>query len=431
MILLHTNCTSLSTTEKQQHLNIQQVANTEGLIAFWDFDYVKDGSWTSYYDAASISQSFPLYLRRIGDEQSYTKANWPYTDSNSIVQFDESGPFGNAAGFNQGYIYGAVPRSEFDGTGLDLHGYKPFTIIAWVKFIGKRHMVAGIWDEGGWHKYAGRRQVALFAGLFNQKGVIAHLSATGAASYPQSTIEGAQYARRRAIDGQPFEDNQWVAMAMTYDPEKKEVVAWLNGQMTPLRLSDPVTQDVYQYENEQVANPFHFESPIYSPRAFILKYNGYSLEKDGVSEHRLQVDLDKGALTYWQDSPEATQSAPSYRIRFDIKREGKNILEEPILVQLINGQTIALPSNFQVYNNDQLWTSLEVEEKGEWKQVGTNLTSRITDGAPFTFGRALGLASEELDHGSQLYLDGVAVFNRVLKEGELRKLSFFEPFLTQ
>ena len=80
-------------------------------------------------------------------------------------------------------------------------------------------MVAGIWDEGGWSKYAGSRQVALFAGLFNQKGTIAHVSATGAASFPQSSVSGSQYARLRAIDAQPFDNDQWVAMAATFNPE--------------------------------------------------------------------------------------------------------------------------------------------------------------------------------------------------------------------
>ena len=56
--------------------------------------------------------------------------------------------------------------------------------MAWVKFVGKRHLVAGIWDEGGWDKDGGRRPIALFGGLFGSKGVIGHISATGAASYP-------------------------------------------------------------------------------------------------------------------------------------------------------------------------------------------------------------------------------------------------------
>ncbi len=43
---------------------------------------------------------------------------------------------------------------------------------------------------------------------------------------------------------------------------------------------------------------------------------------------------------------------------------------------------------------------------------------------PFTFGRALGLGTEPIDHGTQLCIDGVAVFNRGPSGKELRELSF-------
>jgi len=39
-------------------------------------------------------------------------------------------------------------------------------------------------------------------------------------------------------------------------------------------------------------------------------------------------------------------------------------------------------------------------------------------------GRALGLGTEPIDHGTQLCIDGVAVFNRVFSGKELRRLSF-------
>ena len=153
-------------------------------------------------DDAVVERGYPVALRRIGDPKSYTPSDWPYADEASRLPFDASGPFGYAVRFNQGYIFAEVPRSELDKTPLDVHGRQPFTLIAWVKFIGRRHLVAGIWDEGGWDKYGGRRQIALFGGLFGSKGTIGHISATGASSYPQSTISGSQYARCRAIDGQ-------------------------------------------------------------------------------------------------------------------------------------------------------------------------------------------------------------------------------------
>ena len=121
-------------------------------------------------------------------------------------------------------------------------GRRPFTLIAWTKFVGKRHLVAGIWDEGGWDKYGGRRQIALFGGLFGSKSVIGHISATGASSYPQSTISGSQYARCRAIDGQGFANDQWVALAMTFEPDRDEVVVYTNGTATPTNTTDSCCQ---------------------------------------------------------------------------------------------------------------------------------------------------------------------------------------------
>lgn len=382
-----------------------------------------DSTWTAYQDPQLPFNAFPLHLKRIGDPKSYSTQTWPYTDS--PIAFEPSGPFGKALKLDRGYLYGAVERKAFDKSLLDLQGKKPFTMIAWLKFYGTRHLVAGIWDEGGWNKYAGRRQAALFAGLFRQKGVIAHISATGASSYPQSTIDGAQYARLRAIDGQAFEDEQWIAMAMTFDPEKEEVVAYLNGIMTPLLLSDPVTQDVYQYEEEQVANPFHFPYAIYSPQAFVLKYNGYDLQRNGISEHRLQLNLIDRSLTYEQHARGAIDST-SFRLFFDVKRQGKSILATPLVLEGIHGQSIPLPPDLNLQLQDEVSTWLESKRNGTWEQIGTLITHQLSEGAPFTFGRALGLGSEDIEHGSQLYLDGLAVFNRVLTAEELQGLSFPE-----
>lgn len=406
-----------------QLANIQQVATTEGLVAFWDFNFRGDTICPSFFDPKAVEKPFELFLKRIGDTRRFTPASWPYADAESQIHYDHSGPFGKAILFNQGYLYGAVDRNAFDGTPLDLHGKQPFTLLAWCKFVGKRHMVAGIWDEGGWDKYAGRRQVALFAGLFNQRGVIAHVSATGAASYPQSTANGSQYARLRAIDGRPFEDEQWIAMAATYDPVRGEVKAYLNGVMTPLKIADPVIHDVYQFADPPSANPFSFTQPIYSPRAFVLKYNGYPYREKKIVEHRIQVDLDNRNLVYEQDS---SGDAPvrRFRLQFDIRRNNDSLLSTPIIKEIKPGDTLRLPEKPPVNYGDKLWTLLEEWQNGEWQPLGAPVARQVTEGAPFTFGRALGLGSEELDHGSRLYLDGVAVFDRILSGEELRRLSF-------
>ena len=73
---------------------------------------------------------------------------------------------------------------------------------------------------------------------------------------------------------------------------------------------------------------------------------------------------------------------------------------------------------------DVIVTTLERRDQGKWNRVGSEVRYKASEGAPFTFGRALGLGSEVLEDGTQLFMDGVAVFNHVLSEEELRDLSF-------
>jgi hypothetical protein len=402
--------------------NVDKVIATKGLVAFWDFKNADDQSLVSYYENETIDKSFPLYLRQIGDQNRYATVSWPYTDQTSKIVIDQSGPFGHALRFNKGYIYGEVPRSAFDGSDLDLAGKKPFTMIAWVRFDGNRHMVAGIWDEGGWNKYAGRRQTALFAGLFNQEGVIAHVSSTGAASYPQSSVDGAQYARIRAIDGQAFDNEIWVAIAMTFDPEKGIVQAYLNGEMTEYTISDPVTEDVMHNAVLPSSNPFIFTQPLYGARAFQLKYNGFDFHNGSIKEHRLWIDLEKQNVEYSQIGSDKDKT---FRIGLDILRDDKSILINPLLQNVSAEKIISISLREEVNNGDRIIATLEELNNGSWVKVGSDVEKVISEGAPFTFGRALGLDENGLDHGSaELYIDGVAVYNRVLSPSELKDLSF-------
>jgi hypothetical protein len=402
----------------------EQVAATEGLTAFWDFSLMEEGKWTSYHDENVVEHGYPVVLRRIGDPRPYTPQDWPYDDEQSKLMFDSSGPFGHAVRFNKGYVFAEVPRSEFDRSPLDIHGQQPFTLIAWVKFVGKRHLVAGIWDEGGWDKYGGRRQIALFGGLFGSKGVIGHISATGASSYPQSTISGSQYARCRAIDGRGFENGHWVAMATTFDPTSNIVTVYCDGVATPTQITDPVANDIFKYEEPIASNPYHFPWPIYSPRSFVLKFNGYDVQSSGVYEHWLRVDAVKGTVAYDRRSPDPEKIKKDYWVDIDVRRVGKSILTAPVTFEASSTNIVELPVTAKMQPDDEIITSLQFREGGGWRRVGKEIRYRLREGAPFTFGRALGLGTEPIDHGTQLYIDGVAVFDRVLTTRELKKLAF-------
>ena len=403
---------------------IAQVSGMSGLVAFWTFGSPQAGVWQSAYDAGTSAVSYPLYLRRIGDTERYTLDTWPYTDASSQIRVDASGPFGHAMYFNQGYIYAESPRAVFDGGPLDMNGERPFTLIAWMKFTGARHMVAGIWDEGGWDKYRGRRQAALFGGLFGRQGITAHISATGAASYPQSTVSGSQYARERALDGANFDNGQWVCMAMTFDPATQQVKAWLNGVATPLNLGDSVENDVFDNANPKQANPYAFKWPIYSPRRFVLKYNGYNVRTEGVYEHWVEVRAAEGRFVYGRSAPGAVDGR--FKVSVDVTRGGESLAGAPLEAEVGHGTELSLAQGVTLAQGDEIRTSLFVWQDEAWVRVGTEITYPVPEGAPFTLGRALGLGSEPLAHGAQLYIDGVAVFDRVLTGEELQAIMFVD-----
>lgn len=400
---------------------IATVAKTPGLIAFWDFIKSDQGRWTAHHDPAVTDRDYPVVLRRIGDPKAYTPQTWPYQDDESRFVISDGGTFGKAVRFNQGHVFAEVPRAAFDGTPLDIHGSRPLTLLAWMRFTGKRHLVAGVWDEGGWDRYQGRRQYALFGGLFGTQGVTAHVSATGAASFPQSKLNGSQYARLKALDGASFPNDQWVCMGMSFDPQRGEINAYLNGVRTKKSYADNVQQDVTGAKGGEVINPAPFPWPLFGPRIFLFKFNGYHRNEGGVGEHALHIDLDAGRLGYARigTPPEGVR----FRIHLDLKRDGQ-VLKSIESSGVQHGDALTSQDLTQARAGDVIAATLWREDGKDWKQIGTEVSRTLTEGAPFTFGRALGLGKEERGHGSQLEISGVAVFNRVLSETELKELAF-------
>ncbi len=398
---------------------ITTVAKTNGLIAFWDFTVMKGGTWTSHYDPKVIDRGYPVVLRQIGDPKAYKPDEWPHIATESKLEITDGGPFGKAVRFNQGHVFAEVPRAAFDGTPLDISGLRPFSLLAWTRFTGKRHLVAGVWDEGGWDRYGGRRQYALFGGLFGSPSTIAHISATGAASFPQSMLSGSQYARLKAIDGGSFANDQWVCLGMSFDPERGEVSAYLNGVRTKRSYADNVQQDVTGAKGAEVINPAPFPWPLFGPRSFLFKFNGYHRADGGIGEHALHIDLDGNRLRYARIAD--ASASGKFQVRVDVRRDKRSLLTKPIEWDAVDGGSLDVKGLSAAQNGDVVAATLW---SADGKQIGSEVTRTLTEGAPFTFGRALGLGAEEKAHGSQLQISGVAVFNRVLSDVELKALSF-------
>ncbi len=373
---------------------IARVASARGLVAFWDFKIERDGRWTSHRDPEACDREYPLVLRRIGDPNGYGPDTWPYRDEPSKLVHDASGPFGSAVRMNQGYIFAAVPREVLDRTPLDIRGRMPLTLIAWVKLTARRHFVAGIWDEGGWRRYSGGRQYALFTGLgAGPRSSQGHVSCTGAASYPQSNLPGAQYARLQAADGQDVPDGVCVALAMTRDPGHAEVRMFLDGVATPRRHVDKIAADVFGDAAPDSVNPLPFAGPIYSPWNFLLKFNGYD-RTSGVHEHMLHVETESGRVTYLRSVADPAMALGPFRVTVDVRRDGRGMLDKPVVFDAEPGKPVTIDALKAARAGDKVTATLEAGEAGSRRVIGAAVQREIGRGAPFTIGRALGLGKE-------------------------------------
>jgi hypothetical protein len=393
---------------------VQRVLALPGLVTFLRFPVT--GPWRTL---GGSLPGLPVYLRRIGDPRRYTPADWPEPD---LLRFAGDGPFGHALACDRGRIYAEIPRAEFDGTALDIHGRRSGTLVAWAKFTGQRHLVAGIWDEGNWDRYAGRRQYALFGGLFGTQGLTAHISTTGAASFPQSPLDFAKYANDQAIDGARFANDRWRCLAMTWDATTQTVTAYVDGVATPLQRTVEVIRDVYRQHAPTASNPFHFPWPMFGPRHFVLKFNGYDLARGGIAEHWVECDLEGRRLAYGRAVPVPAVAEGGHRVDIEFLRGGVRLLPQPLALATTPGApATALPEGLVLAEGDVVRAVLTT---ATGTPVGTPVQRTLAEGAPFTIGRALGLGHqrEDTNHGSQVAVDGVAVFDRPLGEDALRSI---------
>jgi hypothetical protein len=181
---------------------------------------------------------------------------------------------------------------------------------------------------------------------------------------------------------------------------------------------------VFKPTEAKSANPYYFPWPVYSPRHFVLKFNGYDVASSGVYEHWLEVDTVHGRVTYGRSTSNPGSVKRDFRVAVDVRRAGKSLLESSVVFPATPDRTVELPLKDGIQPGDEVVTSLAQYAGETWLPVGEQVRYTVRQGAPFTFGRALGLGQDRLGHGTQLALDGVAVFNRVLSTEELQRLSF-------
>lgn len=207
----------------------QQVLNTEGLVAFWDF---KEPSGE---------------LRKaegLGD--------FPLSEATSEIAREKGGPFGFAARFDSAQ-YLILPWSK---TGpLNIYGQNQgVTVMAWVMWSGKvSSFIGGMWNE---YQDGGKRQYGLFIDLPHYNGskqVCGHVASTGKPTPPfPYSIDYSASAQEVAV-------GQWVCIAFTYDGQY--VRSYYNGQFEEReaeRIAHTSGFDGFPNGLTQSKNPYFF-----------------------------------------------------------------------------------------------------------------------------------------------------------------------------
>ncbi|MBI5833943.1 MAG: hypothetical protein HZB16_16745 [Armatimonadetes bacterium] len=229
---------------------VATVTRIPGFVALWDFvQREPDGSRRFVaHRPPGETNSFAL------DAANYVREFW---NAGREATYDDfpllgRGPFGQAirlrAETDRDFRPMLVlPRARFHDSDLDIKGPgRSVTLVAWVIRESGNHAVAGIWHEGTDLRHEGAaakvqrgmRQYALFAGLEYPGAACGHVSENGAASF------GDIYAHHKPTTGalmatvpgdSPPEvlGRSWSTIGLTFDNERDEAAAWLNGVVSP------------------------------------------------------------------------------------------------------------------------------------------------------------------------------------------------------
>ncbi|HWR51501.1 MAG TPA: hypothetical protein VN428_10365, partial [Bryobacteraceae bacterium] len=178
------------------------------------------------------------------------------------------GPFGQAVRFRAETDRAfrptlLVPRNRLHDSLLDIKGPgRSASMVAWVIRESGNHAIAGIWHEGtdlrergalARRVEPGKRQYAIFAGLAANDGASAvHLSENGTKSF------GDRYARNLAVtpdsiptvsaDAPPEAlDTAWSVVGFVFDNRRNTVTAYLNGEAKDYWIENPNKHPFFQW----------------------------------------------------------------------------------------------------------------------------------------------------------------------------------------
>ncbi|WP_372897888.1 hypothetical protein [Stieleria sp.] len=387
----------------------QTVANTPGLVAFWDFVKREPGGehrFTAHVPGGS-STEYPL------DVANYVKDYWGQGRAASYADFPllGRGPFGQAVRIRKEtdpnfrpFLF--VPRSRLHDTPLDIKGDgRSVSVVVWAIRESGNHALAGIWHEGtdlhqketaGIRKVErGQRQYALFAGLNKAGSACGHVSENGASSFLNKYAlhkcnSLGQSPEVPADSSDDVLDRSWHCFAMTLDHQRDELTGWLDGQSGDRWLENPSRGGLLQSAyNAYMQGHWHRtpgkqpgEDPSFPEDQF------YNPPED----HPLSVKV-------LDESSDQRTEQREYRFT------KVNVTLKP-----------SADGSFTETTRDLVALRLNPW----WYPHGIYTPSDDGSGGPFTIGRVIHSARTV---GFTGWIGGVAVFDRALSAEELAKLT--------
>lgn len=390
------------------------VMNIPGCVAFWDFVKREPGGARRFlaHTPPGAENDFPL------EAANYVREYWGQGREATYADFPllGRGPFGNAIRIVKEtdpnfrpFLF--VPRARLQDSPLDIKGPgKSVSVVVWAIRESGNHALAGIWHEGTDLKQPttanirrvdrGQRQYALFAGLNVEGSACGHVSENGAGSfrnrYALHKCNSAARSPTVAADS-PAErlDAAWHCFAMTFDNDKDELTAWLDGVAGDRWLENPKHDQLISSAYHAYLQGHYARTPVQEP------------------------------------DEEAAFPKDQYY----------NPPEERLIAHKVLAETGATRTELREYRYTKIVVTLRRDAGGNWRETARDLVAlRLNpwwfphdiytpandgSGGPFTIGRVI---HSSRGVGFTGWIGGVAVYHRALTPEELKRLADLRVF---
>jgi hypothetical protein len=388
---------------------VKLVRDTPGFVALWDFVLREpDAGRFLAHQPKGARYDFAL------DAVNYVREYW---NEGRVANYGDfpllnRGPFGQAVRFRADAESAfrpllQVPRNRLHDSRLDVKGRgRSVSMVAWIIRESGNHAIAGIWHEGTDRKdygpiaqrvEPGMRQYAIFAGLGANNGASAvHVSENGARSF------GDHYARNLAVtpeiiptvpaDAPPeMLDKAWSAVGFVFDNGRNTVTAYLDGKATDYWIDNPHKHQFFEWpakgwlqaQLHRIAGVQPGEDPTFPADQFYTPPESKPRQRQVLETTATErVELHTFEFT---------------KVRVTLRKDASGRFKE-----VVRRELVSLRANPYWFGHDLY------------------APRTPADGGPFTIGRVIHMGRSV---GFTGYIGGVAVFDRPLTAGQMRRLA--------